>query len=379
MPAGGAEPGAVVIGGYVNGLGAVRALAARGVRVAVVTTQPFDVAQRSRHCSAHHPVPEAEPGALMELLERRARDWRGWALLPTSDEAVEALAEHHERARSLGYRVLSPEPDVARAFLDKRVMQEAARAVGAELPEVGDGVGFPLLVKPVAGHRFAARFGAKLLIARDRAELDAHLARVAGTEVQLTELIPGEDSRVYAHCTYIGAGGDPLGGITIRKLRQSPPFFGVARVAEVAADPPPGLAELTLELLRRVGHRGPAIAEFKLDPRDGRPKFIEANGRSVLYNALLRRAGLDQAGLAWAEHVEGRRERAEPNGWPGAWVNLHADVLYTLLRRDQQRLGAREFARPYARPLIEAVWSPSDPRPFLAQWGRTARTAMRRP
>lgn len=373
------EPGAVVIGGYVNGLGAVRALAARGVRVAVVTTQPFDVAQRSRFCSAHHPVPGAEEGPLTELLERRARDWRGWALVPANDEALEALAAHHERLASLGYRVLSPPPEVARAFLDKRVMREAARAVGAELPKVGEGVGFPLLVKPVAGHRFAARFGAKLLVARDRGELDAQLARVRGEEVQLTELIPGEDARIYAHCTYLDADGEPLGGITIRKLRQSPPFFGVARVAEVASDPPPGLPELTVELLRRVGHRGPAIAEFKLDPRDGRPKFIEANGRSVLYNALLRRAGLDQAGMAWAEHVEGRRERAEPNGWPGAWVNLHADVLYTLLRRREQRIGLRDFARPYARPLIEAVWSPSDPQPFLAQWGRTARTAMRRP
>jgi predicted ATP-grasp superfamily ATP-dependent carboligase len=373
------EPGAVVIGGYVNGLGVVRALAARGVRVAVVTTQPFDVAQLSRHCAAHHPAPGAEQGALMELLERRVRDWRGWALIPTNDEAVEALAPNHERLASAGYRVLSPPPEVARAFLDKGVMQDAARAVGAELPRVGEGVGFPVLVKPVTGHRFAARFGTKLLVARDGEELEAHLARVGGEDVQLAELIPGEDSRIYAHCTYLDAHGDPLGAITIRKLRQSPPFFGVARVAEVAADPPPELPELTVELLRRVGHRGPAIAEFKLDPRDGRPKFIEANGRSVLYNALLRRAGLDQAGLAWAEHVEGRRERARPNGWPGAWVNLHADLLYTLLRRRDQRLGPREFARPYARPLIEAVWSPTDPRPFLAQWGRTARTAMRRP
>lgn len=376
------EPGAVVIGGYVNGLGVVRALAARGARVAVVSTQPFDVAQRSRHCSAHHPVPRAEPGPLMELLERRARDWRGWALVTTNDEAVEALAAHHERLVSLGYRVLSPSPEVASAFLDKRVMQEAARGVGAELPRVYGSareVRFPVLVKPVAGHSFAARFGAKLLVARDPAELDAHLERVAGEDVQLAELVPGEDARIYAHCTYLDADGDPLGGLTIRKLRQSPPFFGVARVAEVAADPPPGLPELTVELLRRLGHRGPAVAEFKLDPRDGRPKFIEANGRSVLYNALLRRAGLDQAGIAWAEHVERRREHARPTGWPGVWVNLHADVLYTLLRRREQRLGLREFARPYARPLIEAVWSPSDPQPFLAQWGRTARTAMRRP
>lgn len=371
-----------MIGGYVNGLGVVRALAARGARVAVVTTQPFDVAQRSRHCSAHHPVPGAEPGALVDLLERRARDWRGWALVPSNDEAMEALAAHRERLDGLGYRVLSPPPEAARAFLDKRAMREAARAVGAELPRVYGSVDavreFPVLVKPVAGHRFAARHGVKLIQARDAVAADAAL-RQEGEQVELTELIPGEDARIYAHCTYLDSNGEPLGGLTIRKLRQSPPYFGVARLAEVATDPPPGLPELTVELLRAVGHRGPAIAEFKLDPRDGRPKFIEANGRSVLYNALLRRAGLDQAGMAWAEHVEGRRERAEPNGWPGAWVNLHADVLYALLRRREQRIGPLEFARPYARPLIEAVFTPRDPQPFLAQWGRSARTAMRRP
>jgi glycerol-3-phosphate dehydrogenase len=40
--------GAIVIGGYINGLGLVRALAARKVATAVITTQPYDIAQRSR-------------------------------------------------------------------------------------------------------------------------------------------------------------------------------------------------------------------------------------------------------------------------------------------------------------------------------------------
>jgi D-aspartate ligase len=276
--------------------------------------------------------------------------------------------------------VLSPPPAAARYLLDKEAMGEAARAVGAELPRVYDvdeDVRFPVLVKPLAGHRFAAQFGAKLLVARDRDELDAHLRRASGHEVQLVDLVPGGDDRIYAHCTYLDARGDPLGAVTIRKLRQSPPFFGVARVAEIPAHAP-DLHEVTVELMRRIGHRGPGIAEFKLDPRDGRPKFIELNGRSVVYNALLRRGGLDLGGLAWSEHVEGRAERARPEPWPGAWVNLHADLLHTLLRRRDQRLGMREFLRPYRRPLVEAAWSPSDPRPFIAQWERTARTATRR-
>ena len=366
--------GAVVIGGYVNALGVVRSLAARGVRVAVVTTQPFDIAQRSRFAVAHHPVPGADPDALRALLDRRARDWEGWAIYPTNDEAVEALALHHDYLSSR-YRVLSPPPEVARSFLDKALMQEAARAVGAELPRVygspDEVERFPVLVKPLVGHRFAAEHGVKLRVARGRGELEEREG------MQIVDLVPGDDSRIYAHCTYIDASGEPRGALTIRKLRQSPPYFGVARVAAIPRTAP-DLHELTVELLRRIGHRGPAAAEFKVDPRDGRPKFLEVNGRAVLYNALLRRGGLDLAGMAWAEHVEGRLSHARTRRWPGTWVNLHADLLYALLRRRDQRLGPLELARPYMRPLLEAVWSPSDPQPFLAQWRRTARTAMRR-
>jgi glycerol-3-phosphate dehydrogenase len=34
-------PGAVVVGAHVNGLGVVRSLAARGIRIAIVSSRPF--------------------------------------------------------------------------------------------------------------------------------------------------------------------------------------------------------------------------------------------------------------------------------------------------------------------------------------------------
>ena len=45
--------GVVVLGGYVNALGLVRALAARGIPTAVVSNKPFDIAHLSRCVSAH--------------------------------------------------------------------------------------------------------------------------------------------------------------------------------------------------------------------------------------------------------------------------------------------------------------------------------------
>jgi len=372
-------PGAVVIGGHVNGLGLVRALAARRVPTAVVTTKPYDFAHRSRWSSSHERLLEIEeqPEGLLEVLERRGSEWSGWALIPTNDGALAALARLHDRLSSR-YRVVAPPWEVAGILLDKQRMLEAAQAVGLALPRCyGPAVettaacpdlSFPVVVKPIAGHLFFTRFGCKLFVATDAAELRRAIARLAaaGLAGQVLDLIPGADSRIYAYCTYIDASGEPVGGMTVRKLRQAPPFYGVARVAEVADDRPE-LRDATLELLRRIGFRGIAAAEFKHDPRDGSFRFIEVNGRSVVYNALLRRAGLDLGWLAWSDHVHGRpEERAR-------WVHLHADLLYSTLYRRHDPVGVADFLAPYARPRIDAVWSPRDPLPAFVQWSQTAR------
>lgn len=381
--------GAVVVGGYVNGLGLARALTARGITTAVVNTKPFDFAHRSRCVSswdADHHIDEF-PERLLAVLERRKADWKGWAVLPANDEALAALAQYRAEL-SASYRVLAPEYELARVFLDKDLMTATAEAVGVDQPRsfgAADGATarredlvFPLVVKPSVSYRFTPRFGRKLFVARDRAELDAAVDRfaAAGARGRVYDLVPGGDSQIYAHCTYMDAHGEPCGGVTVRKLRQSPALFGVARVAEVVADPP-GLREATVEMLRRLGHRGIASAEFKLDPRDGRYRFLEINGRSVIYNGLLRRAGLDVAALAWTDQICGRLEPAPTVLWPGVWIHLHADVLHSVLHGRREGLSLAAFVAPYRRPKTYAVWSAADPLPFLVQWSRTAQEAVR--
>jgi predicted ATP-grasp superfamily ATP-dependent carboligase len=165
--------------------------------------------------------------------------------------------------------------------------------------------------------------------------------------------------------------------MTVRKLRQSPPFFGVARAAEIA----PNHAEMkepTIEFLRRIGFRGIAVAEYKLDPRDGTFRFLEINGRSVIYNSLLRKAGVDLAWLAWSDYIGGQPEFARSYHWPGVWINLHADLLYSVLRGRKEGLRPKNFLSPYLRPMIEAVWSIDDSKPFWIEWGRTGRQCLSR-
>ena len=52
-------------------------------------------------------------------------------------------------------------------------------------------------------------------------------------------------------------------------------------------------------------------------------------------------------------------------------VNLHADLLHALLRRDDA-LDLRALAAPYRTPLVEAVWSWRDPAPVRGAVGHAA-------
>jgi len=185
----GGRPGAVVIGGHVNGLGIVRALAAKGVANAVIRTKPCDFAHLSRWVCAHESAMASsdEPESLVEILERRSPDWRAWALLQTNDEALKALSLYRDRL-SANYRVLAPPWDVGCQLLDKELMFSAARAAGLALPRSFGVAGkpgmeavampFPVGVKPFESHRFMARFGCKLLPASTPMELRAQIARL---------------------------------------------------------------------------------------------------------------------------------------------------------------------------------------------------------
>src|SRR5687767_8509532 len=103
--------GVVVLGGYVNALGVVRSLAARGLPVAVVRTKPFDLAHRSRHCVGQATALgiEERPELLVEVLEREQR-WHGWALMPTNDESLAATLAYFDRLEPLFIPIV-PNPD----------------------------------------------------------------------------------------------------------------------------------------------------------------------------------------------------------------------------------------------------------------------------
>src|SRR5262249_61585869 len=212
----------------------------------------------------------------------------------------------------LGYVPVEADDDVLLGMLDKDRTYRLADAAGVDRPRTvtarppvdlegaAEAVGFPCALKPLQSHAFARHSGfGKVIVARDRAELEAAFAVALSLDVQMlaTEIVPGSEDQYMSYYSYLDEQGEPLFHFTKQKLRQYPVGFGLAcyQVSVWSEE----TAEIGLRFFERIGLRGLGCVEFKRDARDGRLKLIECNHRFTAANELVQRSGIDLALLAY--------------------------------------------------------------------------------
>ena len=264
-------------------------------------------------------------------------------------------------------RTRTPQPQVTR--LEAPAVEVA---VESRAPEIA------WESKPVelAAPRIREAFpGKKAFLAHNADEFAQYSGLLAKADIRASVLdfIPGPDSVFFNYSVYRTTKGEFLGGFAMRKMRKTPPFFGVCRVAHANVSPKhaEAMRESVEAMLSAIDYRGMANAEFKLDQRDSRLRLMEINARPFLMQGLPLRAGIAYARMAWQDVVLDEHPTFEDNGWRGAWIHLHADIGNALAFHRQEALPLAEYLRPYHMPHTWAVWSAADPKPFLLQWSRT--------
>lgn len=345
-------PPAAVLGvGWVAGLAAIRSLGRMGVRVLAVDHRRSALGFRSRYAEAHV-APSRSGDAYIAFLETLGEA----VAFPTHDDDLQTLARSRERLA-----LICPFPawDVLGRIQDKRQQVAAAQRVEVAVPRTndsGDGLAFPVVVKPSDPPSFRARFGVKAFRAENDAELAAALERAQDFDPFVQEWIPGGDETLWTAGVYVDQSGRALGTFTGRKLRQTPREIGTARVAEARWRPE--LADAAISLLRELRFHGIAQVEFKLDARDGRFKLIEVNPRLWEWHGLAAACGVDLPHIAYLDAI-GRKPspvtmREDGKRW-----------AITLARHAMPR-----FQRP---PYVDAMWARDDPRPAVVHLARVVR------
>ena len=369
-------------------LALVRALGRAGVTVTVGECRPSSLAGNSRYCANTVCYPSPLEGEerflafLREILERRQHR----VLLPMTDVTLQAVARARGTLTPL-VEVPLPEWKQVTILQDKRQTLLLARQAGLSYPQtfllhdnervedVAHTICYPAVIKPRFSWflRDAQWFAGRVQYARNPSELIAKYqqSHLLIPYPLVQERIEGEGRGVFL----LVWDGELKAAFCHRRLREKPPSGGVSVYCEsVPLDEV--LVEKSFALLRSVGWQGVAMAEFKIDRRDGEAKLIEVNGRFWGSLQLCMDAGINFP-LMLYRLATGERISSQFNyrvGVKSRWLLGDLDHLLIRLTRSRElhgtgtpgvsKVGALlNFLKLYERDMHYEVLRLDDPYP----------------
>jgi predicted ATP-grasp superfamily ATP-dependent carboligase len=358
---------------YRSALGACRALADAGYRVATVAGRRAR-SSWSRVCNmplaAPNPLsdPDGFVDRLVEILASRSYD----VLIPSTDASLRAVSEQRNRLEPLT-RLGLPAHECVLRSLDKVLLLELAEKVGLAAPPsivcanleeaqvAASTLGFPVLLKPLQSvFRLGSSYRQRSIsVVRDADELAGTLPEYGGRVV----VQRFENATSLVSCTGV-VGDRALLAVTVsRVLRTFPPRAG-SHSSSVTIEPPPELVERVLGYVRAAGWQGIFQAQL-LEAAGGRFSLIDFNPRLFASITLDAAAGASLPAI-WCDWLRGRDVVVPVRGRPGFRYRWEPAELYHVfwhLRRGELTAACR-MLQP-RRGTTWAIFRLADPGPFV--------------
>ena len=361
----------VTDGQWRQGLSAIRSLGKAGYRVTVMGESVFTMGYWSRYACRRVRSPSANTDveafgqALLLELERAP----GSVVLPMGDAAVTWICANLDKVSKHG-KVLMPPLDGLRITHDKGATAAVAKELGLPMPRTWEPKTPDELVELVAGlesgtfvvkpRRGVGSAGITYGQKADREFWVAHWNLFGSLLVQ--ERIPAQ-GRGLGVSLLLDNQGVCQAELAHERLQQYPNSGGPSTDRQTIHAPE--LVEWSLALLKRLSWRGVAMVEWKSDPRDGKPKLMEINGRFWGSMELAVRAGVDfpliYARLATGEPCGPAPEY--PAGVRCRWL-VPGEILRYVTQPRKEREPLREFLR--GLPATAEEWDRHDVRGSLA-------------
>jgi predicted ATP-grasp superfamily ATP-dependent carboligase len=373
------SPGAIIMGGSFACVEAARNLDKHGVRVCVLGSATSVVRfSRSVGCFVKWPSDlknEEIPDYLVAMAEKVGV--QRWVLFPTCDEHLRVLAQHSSLLTE-HFVLTTPPWETVRFLYDKRLTYALAQKVGVPIPHTyvfenanqlsSPDVEFPVVLKPAITSRFLETTNRKAYRANDRQELQklyAVMSRVIPpSEVIVQNFLPDPSTNLYSFAGYYRKG-DLIVGLSVKRTRQLPRDFGRTSTFVEAVEVPE-LRELSSQLLQAIHYTGLAEVEFMWDPKHSRFELLEVNARLWAWQGLAAAAGLDIPYVAFADAI-GQNPPIGAMRQGVKWVRLLTDVCAAAPEILSGTLSVRQYLTSLGGTTVFAVFSPSDPIPFIAE------------
>ncbi|MGD6850552.1 MAG: hypothetical protein ACQCN6_00655 [Candidatus Bathyarchaeia archaeon] len=292
-----------------NALGAVRSLAAAGVKTVWLTPKSSSW-YYSKYCVPYFCPDFLDEKKFINFLLKLGENLPKPVLIPTSDKCLIPLSKNKKVLENYYYPLVC-DWKTTKSFIDKNITFQIAEASGipspktylpnneAEVLELSNKLDYPCLVKPTASHVFSSKFNVKLVRASNSFELIKIFRFFVsnGFQPMIQEEIPGNDSNLITLNTVLNENSEPLAFFMHRRIVQVPPRFGVVALGESCWTS--RIIQPGLKILKNIKFSGLAQLEFKEDKRSNDFKLIEINGRSYRSISFPTACGLNLIHIAY--------------------------------------------------------------------------------
>lgn len=365
----------VLDGMWNKSLAAVRSFGEKGFYVAAGETTVFSTALFSRYVSKRHvyPSPKTRPDDFMEWLLDELKAGGYDLVLPTEFSTQQLISRHAEEIRRhAGFPF--PEAGLAEKAHDKAWLMRFADSKGYLVPKtrftdegsvdeveaIGRDLTYPAVIKPVgsSGSRGIA------YVYRKEDFKDAYLKVHAKYPCPIVQeyIPPASGGGGFGVGVLFNMRSEPRAAFVYRRLREYPVTGGPSTLRESVKND--AIRDTAVSLLKDLGWAGPAMVEFKVDPRDGRARLLEVNPR--LWGSLMLPiiAGVDFPYLLYRLAVEGDIEPVKEyrTGVKCRWL-IPGDIMHLF----SSPVKIKALRGMFARSDGDDILSLKDPMPTVGR------------
>ncbi|GLX78201.1 hypothetical protein tinsulaeT_15410 [Thalassotalea insulae] len=295
-------PNTIVLAAGPNGLGVVRSLYLQGVKCQVITRDKGDISLKSKvptiKLYIDGTTDEEQHQWLLATLKTQPKNT---IIVPTSDWFVTFLTEHEEVLRQ-NCEFIIPDSHLAEVLIDKA---KETLTVGEVIPipktvqhidnqqQLSSELSLPIIIKP-RSHKHMV-LGSKNIIINSQPELEQFFSQFGDKLDHLIaqEIIEGPDKQQWVCNCFFDENSNITQAFTFNRLRLSPSHYGVTSyaISQYNED----VIKLSEKLGKALKYTGPAMVEFKQDPKDEIYKYIEINPRLGMCNYFDTSCGINNA------------------------------------------------------------------------------------
>ncbi|NLZ92492.1 MAG: carboxylate--amine ligase [Firmicutes bacterium] len=365
---------------YYTGLGGIRTLGRRGVRVYALDynfSNAYGLSSRYVYRRVLCPNINTDEEALVQFLVDFAASFPQKPVLIPSHDAYVLMVSRHSDILAQHYLFHQLPAGLLEQIIDKRGLYELAQKYQAKMPqtffpaspeddeEVAKNITYPCLIKPTYSHLFVKVFHKKCFVAENMKELkDAlSLARNFNLEVMVQQLIPGFDDHIYLLEAFIDQNGNATHTMTAQKLRQYPANFGVSTFTRQY--PVPEIVGPGIDFLQKIGYRGYCEVEYKKHAETGEYYLLEINARLSSLNVLFDACEMEFTYMIYRDLIGQPLAPKHLNNYLNlAFYHFYEDFFSVRGYRRSKQLTWKEIILPWLKlKKVYAIWAWDDPLP----------------